>query len=183
LYYDRNASPTTLNSYCGTVIGYNTQNQVCSFKNTNASATNPGNNPGDAYFPCDSALPSNPSALTPYTFWAMYACKPQANNVLNTCYSGGANPANSCCGCTNWVDAATPVQVPANITQCPVGSSNPTWTSDALPNFTFMKQACPTAYAYPFDDQSTSFKCSDASNLGSSTDYNKVDYTVTFCPT
>lgn len=182
LYYNRLVSPTTLNSYCGTIIGYNTQNQVCSFKNTNASSTNTGNNPGDVYFPCDTQLPASPSALTPYTFWAMYACKPQAGNVLNTCYGGGASPPSACCGCTNWSDAPNPVHVPANIQQCPAGSTNPTWRSDALPNLNFMKTGCPTAYAYVFDDQSVSYKCSDAANLGSQTDYNKVDYTVTFCP-
>jgi hypothetical protein len=185
LYYDRSVSPTTLNSYCGTVIGYNTQNQVCSFKNTNADSGNTGNNPGDAYFPCDSALPANPSALTPYTYWAMYACKPQANNVLGTCYDKNSVPPNSCCGCTNWGDAPDPVHVPANILQCPTSPatySNPTWTSDVLPNINFMKTGCPTAYAYPFDDQSVSFNCSDSSSLGNTTDYNKVDYVVTFCP-
>jgi hypothetical protein len=183
LYYDRQASPTTLNSYCGSVIGYNTQNQVCSFKNTNASSTNSANNPGDAYFPCDTALPSNPAALTPYTFWAMYACKPQSGNVLGTCYDSNSNPPNSCCGCTNWSDAPSPVHVPANILQCPVSYTDPTWTSDVLPGINFMKTGCPTAYAYPFDDQSVSFNCSDAASLGAGTDYNKVDYTVTFCPT
>jgi hypothetical protein len=182
LYYDRQASPTTLNSYCGEVIGYNTQNQVCSFKNTHESSTNAGNNPGNAYFPCDTGLPSNPSALTAYTYWTMYACKPQANNVLGTCYNANSTPLTSCCGCTNWSDAPTPVHVPANITQCPVGSDNPTWRSDALPNLNFMKTGCPTAYAYVFDDQSVSYKCSDAANLGAGTDYNAVNYTVTFCP-
>ncbi len=182
LYYDRNASPTTLNSYCGTVIGYDTQNQVCSFKNTNADYPNAGNNPGDTYFSCDSDLPSAPSALTPYTFWAMYACKPQAGNVLGTCYDANSNPLDSCCGCTDWSDAPTPVHVPSNILQCPSGSTNPTWRSDVLPNINFMKTGCPTAYAYPFDDQSVSFKCSDASNLGNVPIYNQVNYTITFCP-
>jgi hypothetical protein len=45
-----------------------------------------------------------------------------------------------------------------------------------------MKTGCPTAYAYVFDDQSVSFKCSDAASLGAGTVYNAVNYTITFCP-
>ncbi len=183
LYYDKTVSPTTLNSYCGTIVGYNTPNQVCSFKNTNVTPPGSPNNPGDAYFPCDTAMSGPPSALTPYTFWAMYACKPQANNVLNTCYAGGASPADSCCGCTNWTDAPTPVHVPSNITQCSSPNTDPYWGANVLPFINFIKSGCPTAYAYPFDDVSSSFNCSDAP-LGAqhATDYNKVNYTVTFCP-
>jgi hypothetical protein len=40
----------------------------------------------------------------------------------------------------------------------------------------FLKQACPTAYVYPFDDATSTFTCRRASNATG------VAYVVTFCP-
>jgi len=41
-----------------------------------------------------------------------------------------------------------------------------------------LKDACPTAYTYPYDDMSSTFTCSNANEKGT----NLVNYVITFCP-
>lgn len=186
-----NKAAGTLNSYCGTLLGYNTPNQVCSYKNTNITVPGTPNNPGNAYFNCDSAsgvtsagningTTGNYPAGTAYTNWALLSCQGQPNMDLNTCFNTSANPPPSTangCGCVNWATYGSGVVVPSNTITCV--TSNPTWTSTVLPGIVYMKKACPTAYAWPFDDKSSSFGCSD---IGGSRKVNQVDYTITFCP-
>ena len=59
---------------------------------------------------------------------------------------------------------------PAN----PVQTANPNWLSHVLPTITWLKQACPTCYTYPFDDMSSTFTCADSSSNAS------LNYGVTF---
>lgn len=175
-----NSSNNTLSKVCGEFLGYVTANQVCSFANTNQNVPNAGNNPGDAYFDCDSSLGS---PMATYTYWAMLACKAQANGDLGTCYNTAANPPAStpnCCGCINWQNVPG-VTVPSSTTTCV--NTNTLWTSvssGVLPGITWLKEGCPTAYSYPFDDKSSGFGCMD---INASNTTNTVNYTITFCPT
>jgi hypothetical protein len=85
------------------------------------------------------------------------------NGVSGSCYSAGANA--TCCGCPSWSPAGT------------CRSSNPRWTPPSLPGTyaQVFKDACPTAYSFPYDDLTSTFTCvgSSSANTG---------YTITFCP-
>jgi hypothetical protein len=85
------------------------------------------------------------------------------NGVSGSCYSQGAN--DSCCGCPSWS--------PAGACQ----STNSRWTPPSLPGkyAQVIKDMCPTAYSFPYDDLTSTFTCqgSSAANPG---------YTITFCP-
>ncbi len=191
LFYDRTASPTTLNSYCGTLLGYDTPNQVCSFKNTSLTVPSSQNNPGDVYFSCDSAsgvtsngningTVGNLAAGTAYSTWGLLACVAQPNMDLGTCFNTSANPPPSTtngCGCVNWATYGSGIVVPS--TTVPCVTNNTVWTNNVLPGIVFMKQGCPTAYSWQFDDKSSLFGCDDIT--GSNTT-NAVNYTITFCP-
>lgn len=174
-----NSTTVTLSKVCGQFLGYVTQDQVCSFANTNLT---PGqsNNPGDAFFPCDTSVGNN---LASYTYWAMYACKAQANGDLNTCYNTAANPPEStpnCCGCVNW-QSEPGVTVPSSTTLCV--NTDSSWTSStagAQPGVEWLKKACPTVYVYPFDDKASGFACDD---INSGRTLNMVNYTITFLQT
>ena len=85
------------------------------------------------------------------------------NGVSGSCYSQGAS--SSCCGCPSWS--------PSGACQ----SSNPRWTPPSLPGkyATVLKDACPTAYSFPYDDLTSTFTCLGSSNAN-------VGYTITFCP-
>lgn len=186
-----NTSSGTLNSYCGTLLGYNTPNQVCSYKNTSTTVPSNPTNPGDVYFNCDSAsgvtsagningTTGNLPAGTPYSTWALLSCQGQPNMDLNTCFNTSANPPPSTtngCGCVNWATYGSGIVVPSNTIACV--TNNTIWTNTVLPGIVFMKLGCPTAYAWPFDDKSSSFGCSD---ISSSHTVNTVNYTITFCP-
>jgi hypothetical protein len=85
------------------------------------------------------------------------------NDVSGSCYSAGAT--STCCGC--------PSDSPAGSCQ----SSNPRWTPPSLPGALaqVFKNACPTAYSFPFDDLTSTFTCLGSSSANPS-------YTITFCP-
>jgi hypothetical protein len=188
LFYDTAVTPHTLTKHCGALLGYNTANQVCSYANTNLHPPGTPNNPGDPYFACDTAISGGTGNLSIYTNWALFACKAQAGGVLGTCYNGPLNPPAStpdCCGCVDWQDMS--VAVPAATIRCVASdtawSTSPTTpppTGFVLSGLTWLKQACPTAYVYPFDDKASSFACK---NTSASHAVNTVNYTVTFCPT
>lgn len=189
LNYDKTAG--TLNSYCGTLLGYNTPNQVCSYKNTNTVLPNSGNNVGNTYFSCDSAsgitsvgnaygTKGNYPTGTSYSNWALLSCQAQPNMDLNTCFNTSANPPASttnCCGCVNWATYGSGIVVPVDTIACV--KNDTTWYNNVLPGIVFMKLGCPTAYSWPFDDKSSSFGCDD---IGGSNTTNAVNYTITFCP-
>lgn len=189
LNYDKTAG--TLNSYCGTLLGYNTPNQVCSYKNTNTILPNSNNNVGNIFFDCDSAsgvtsagnaygTTGNYPTGTQYTNWALLSCQAQPNMDLNTCFNTASNPpasTSNCCGCVNWATFGSGVVVPSDTITCK--ATNTVWTSNVLPGIVFMKRACPTAYSWPYDDKASSFGCDD---IGGSNTTNSVNYTITFCP-
>ena len=92
-------------------------------------------------------------------------------------------PLALACGGVMWgaTESPAPLQNPAsnaglNLTRPtqPVQSANANWIDYVLPTITWLKQACPTCYTYPFDDMSSTFTCSDATRNPN------TNYSVTF---
>lgn len=77
--------------------------------------------------------------------------------INNAFSSFAAQPAGAygntllACGGTSWTGITRLAQ--AVITQ------GPQWESNVLPTITWLKQACPTCYTFPFDDMSSTFTC------------------------
>ncbi|CDZ77166.1 Thaumatin family protein [Legionella massiliensis] len=108
------------------------------------------------------------------------------NGSLNSCYQTGNTFFAHCGGCFDWN-----LTLPSE--SCGNGSPNyqPGWNLDwtthsisaTVGNYTpfqaiaWLKQACPTAYSYQFDDPSSSFQCNQDNGTPLTTSYQ-----VTFCP-
>lgn len=92
-----------------------------------------------------------------------------------SCYNVAGQGVADCCGCAT--DAGNPLS--ASWPPLPPGSqcydNNPTWASRVQPLLVFLKEACPTAYTYPFDDPTSTFNCGTAGP-------NMMGYQVTFLP-
>lgn len=145
---------------CGTQLGYLTRDTVCAI---DADFGSP--------FDCGTEVEQGG---TKYTLAEIYGCS--AGDFKNSCYSAGATDA--CCGCRNWWEDG--VTVPESKTQSCGDLLNTYWKTYLLDTdaLVWLKELCPTAYIYPFDDASSTFTCSDLDN----SNRNVVDYTVTFCP-
>jgi hypothetical protein len=144
-----------LKKTCGTLIGYWTADQVCGIQRDYG-----------APFNCAVKLPTPQNALT---MWNLYACVD-----IGSCYQDGA--VVDCCGCTNWDQTGVKVPSAPYTKQCT--NQNPTWINNVQPTLQWMKQGCPTAYTYPYDDMSSTFTCG-IMQAG----INTTNYTVTYCPT
>ena len=108
------------------------------------------------------------------------------NGSLNSCYQIANTFFAHCGGCINWTNT-----LPA--AACGFGSPNYTdgqnldWTTNPiaapvggytpLQGIEWIKNACPTAYSYQFDDQTSSFQCTKDGSTSLLTSYQ-----VTLCP-
>ena len=92
-----------------------------------------------------------------------------------SCYNVAGQGDSNCCGCAT--EASNPLS--SSWPPLPPGSqcygNNTTWAAQAQPLLAFLKEGCPTAYTYPFDDPTSTFNCSTASA-------NMMGYQVTFLP-
>lgn len=149
---------------CGTLLGYWSQDEICA-----ANATyNPTNNPSTEIVNCTAG---SGGTFGGNTLINLLACTGPANQ---SCYTAGANPS-ICGGCTDWTHVSG---VPSNasvITACTTPNSS-YWVPNVLPGLNFLKEACPSAYVYPYDDKASTFTCPQ--NSGQS----GVNYVVEFCP-
>lgn len=147
---------------CGNFLGYWSADNACAVNPTKAQP----------YFGCTNYLGS-PYPANTYQMTSLYGCvTPDANqSPLNSCYIFNAS---DCCGCANW--NLFGITIPSGTTACK-NTSNTIWTSQVQPKIQWMKAACPNYYTYPYDDVSSTFRCSDVAS-GS----NSVGYRVTFCP-
>lgn len=118
-------------------------------------------------FNCSNPIPNGSSGTT------------NLNNLLlctganaASCYN--TSPTNqNCCGCATAPSNPLVSLWPQNVTmQCQ--SNNPTWASVAQPLLANLKQACPTAYTYPYDDATSTFQCQGADPV------NMLGYKITF---
>lgn len=168
-----NSTPQQFAQVCGTQVGWWTAYQVCT--------TTIGGVPFGTPFDCASTVKNSDGTLSTYT--NLFACTSPANSTkpyqAQSCYLNGA--AVDCCGCptntaadyTEWPNMLSPPCVTGTNGGC--YNNNPNWVQVAQPWMVFLKQACPTAYTFPFDDPTSLFTCTGSSGPPS--------YTVTFFPT
>lgn len=174
----------SLKQVCGNFIGYWTPDQLCGQSFGTSATSEP------FYTGLSCASPTGygiPGDKYNNTYTSLMACsKPIAGNpAYNTCYGTySTGTPDTCCGCVNWWEA--PASIPGvnpnggpgvTVATCPAGYSSLIWTSFIQNGFQWLKTACPSGYVYPFDDQTSSFKCTN-----STTQANTTSYVVTFCP-
>ena len=107
--------------------------------------------------------PNNPTLACAATN-DLYGCVGGGpNNVIGSCYSNNAAP--TCCGCPSWSPNG----------EC--NNNNPKWQLPSAPEkyAKVFKDACPTAYSFPYDDPTSTFTCQGRPDKN-------VDYDITFCP-
>lgn len=141
---------------CGTGIGWWTVDEVC----TSSNGTSPT---------ITTAMNCSPTNND------LYSC---SGTQAQSCYTNGA--AATCCGCgtSASADGLWPTVLSPDFGGSDNGcyNNNPTWVSISQPWLVFLKQACPTAYTYPYDDATSTFTCSGTSSLA-------PDYNITFVST
>jgi hypothetical protein len=87
-------------------------------------------------------------------------------------------PLALACGGVMWGATESPPQNPTgniglNLTRPSqlVQTANTNWLSYVLPTITWLKQACPTCYTYPFDDMTSTFTCLETTDIQPITNY------------
>lgn len=168
---------------CGNLIGYWTINQLCS-GNVTYKGANPAMNPS-AVFNCNSPISNYSSQSYPAgtTAYSLYACVPNGAS-LDSCYN---NTNTTCCGARDWNDGTYLTwQTQQSYFQNPdwvnggSGSGKLTLSPTPLESIQWLKEACPTAYSYPFDDHAGTFNC-DSSDPQQQNHVN-MDFEIVFCP-
>jgi hypothetical protein len=94
-----------------------------------------------------------------------------------TCYSNSGDVSGIttlCDGCPTASNAKNGGFWTNPTASCQADNGN--WQAEVLPWLTAFKQACPTAYSFPFDDVTSTFQCQTTGAV------NQVGYTITFCP-
>ena len=160
---------------CGTQIAWWTADQIC-------GASIGTSTPYGAPLNCASTVTNSDKSTSTYT--NLYICtQPGGSNnpeQAQSCYSNGA--VVDCCGCATSASAPLSKDWPKVFSPSFPGkdngcfNNNPSWDSIAQPWLVFLKQACPTAYTYPFDDATSTFTCSGSAS-------NPPAYNVTFFAT
>ncbi|MGB6976847.1 MAG: thaumatin family protein [Gammaproteobacteria bacterium] len=184
---------SSLYKTCGKFLGYWTLSKLCDH-------SKPGDDIDQALH-CSDKLPEDkfkdPNHPTKtFTNTDLYLCRVQQIGdqndlgwILDSCFfksktlNKGYGEDSACCGCVNWdTTEGGNLVVPQSTTQC-AGSSQ-VWKDYALPNIRWLKKACPTSYAYPFDDTSSTYVCSSDQDPNKLPQERKniANYTVTFCP-
>lgn len=163
-----------INRRCGTFLGYWTLADYIGYSSTMQWGT------VNLYLLYDmgTALPAGPDG--PYgdstshagvaTYSDMYGCILTSNHSLNSGYAFTQNV----CGCYNWNQSGS---VAPTTQESICTGSNSQWITTVFPRIYWLKQACPTAYSYQYDDKSVSFTC----NVTNPTPQ-KTSYQITFCP-
>lgn len=150
---------------CGTHIGWWTADQICGSSINNVSPFVPFGAPLNC---ADTVINSDGSSSTNTN---LHICtKPAtapAPEQAQSCYSEGA--VSDCCGCAtsgsaefqHWPTVLSP-SFGGGDNGC--YSNNSKWVHTVQPWLVFLKQACPTAYTYPFDDATSTFTCEGVAN-------------------
>ncbi len=170
-----NASDQQYTHVCGTHLGWWTADQLCGSSINTAS-------PLGAPLNCATTVNNSDMSVSSYTDF--YACTKPAGasnpEQSQSCYTQGA--AVDCCGCATSANAdhtAWPSVLSPDFGGGDNGcyNNNPNWVTISQPWIVFLKQACPTAYTYPFDDATSTFTCEGSSSVGA------PHYQLTFSPT
>ncbi len=148
---------------CGTFVSWATADQIWGW-NGNTDIKHPNQAPFDFATPNTITPPFNGQSTI--SVGDLQLC---VNNSFSS-YTDPAptnQPAVMACGGTNWPTITTP-----SVDYTTEGSA---WVPYVLPTITWLKQACPTCYTYPFDDMSSTFTCEkDVVKDGS----NNLNYTI-----
>lgn len=110
------------------------------------------------------AVDPNNAVLDCAQYNDLYGCvEGGPNDVKGSCYTQGAAP--TCCGCPSW---------------SPDGECNNHFAKWELPSppeqyAKVFKDACPSAYSFPYDDPTSTFTCRGLPDRN-------VGYDITFCP-
>ena len=140
---------------CGEQIGWWNANELCAFTNGGFGA--PLNCQSSAGKPVNQDL---------------FQC---IGTNAASCYGAGGS---DCCGCPEWKVGGVKIPLASGFS---CKGTNTQWSTIAEPWVNVNKQACPTAYSFPFDDATSTFTCS--SELDPTEEKpNAVNYTITFCP-
>jgi hypothetical protein len=165
------SSPQLYLQQCGSFAGWWTADDFC------GNANNVIGPPGSPNLSCGKTIADGDGNNT--NIASLLGCNgasstAQAGNAGNksSCYNAGASPTTSCCGCAT--DLVNPLSSlwPAATGAC--ANNNTTWASSVQPWIANLKQACPSAYSYPFDDFTSTFECQAQGAT------NMLGYTVTF---
>ena len=150
----------SLGQVCGAPVGFYTMNDFCQFA------------PDYDKLPVDCGKQLHNGTLASY-----FGCSGVQGNSCYNKDNVAAGHETDCCGCAT--DPSNPLakdwpSVLGLGDQC-YGNS-PDWASDVQPWLVALKQTCPTAYTYPFDDATSTFTCTRKDENTNPT------YTITFCP-
>jgi hypothetical protein len=121
-----------------------------------------------APFDCASTVTQS---TVKYSYADIYGCS--VGDFKKSCYTTGAT--GSCCGCESWETDPSYI-VPSSTTACKAVNTN--WTKIALPTLGWLKEACPTAYVFPYDDASSTFTC----QVLNGDNVNSTNFKIEFCP-
>ncbi len=175
---------------CGKKLGYSTPVDICALVTSG----------DDGFLHCNTLLTQTaPGAVAvkvgkkvkkahktvSLSYANLYSC----NGPTDNCVKPKSDYTNSvCCGCSTWQKIAGVVSgMAAACTYNGSGTnSNTAWDGsgagpDVKGKIGFLKQACPSAYAYQFDDATSTFNCY-VDGTGAAAAYNATNYTITFCP-
>jgi Thaumatin family len=114
---------------------------------------------GQQYGPVDcNATAQSPPTGSPDTIANMFGCNGNAVGSAVSCYNLAA-ATSDCCGCPTATGVAPdwPTVLGDSFTNCT--DSSTAWETDVLPWLHYLKDACPTAYTFPFDDATSTFTC------------------------
>lgn len=141
--------------------------------------SNYGTIPNEVIFPGNTFL----------SYYALIGCPAvSSTQSLNSCYQTPTNNDYArCCGCVDWGNTLPEHACGYASGGAYTAGMNLDWTTNNITTLTrsytpeqavtWIKDACPTAYSYTYDDASSSFTCTQdgATNL-------QTSYQVTFCP-
>jgi len=149
-------SPQVYLQQCGSFEGWWTADDFC------GNANNLIGPSGSPVLNCGGRITDGDSNNT--NIASLFGCNgasstAQGGNPANeaSCYNASASPTAACCGCAT--DSLNPLATlwPTATGSC--ANNNATWASSVQPWLANLKQACPTAYSYPFDDFTSTFQC------------------------
>jgi hypothetical protein len=164
--------------YCGSQfgVGLGVYLQECGPFNGWWSADDFCGNPSTNYggLDCGAAITDGDSNTTNLS--SLFGCNGAGGtgNVANetSCYNAAA-ATEGCCGCGTSSDNPLVSDWPNDATgEC--ANNNTTWAAQVQPWLANLKESCPTAYSYPFDDFTSTFQCQGQG------DTNLLGYQVTF---
>ncbi|MGO9449628.1 MAG: thaumatin family protein [Candidatus Binataceae bacterium] len=159
---------------CGNLEGWWTADTLCGNVNTIVGSPPPGMpalNCRAGITDGDGSTTNIASLLECATF-SSGAPGGVAGNPANasSCYNSGAT--TGCCGCAT--DPSNPLSDLWPTASAGCVNNNSTWASQVQPLVGILKEACPTAYSYPYDDFTSTFQCRGQGST------NLLGYAITF---